>query len=63
VGLSFGSKLYQNVSLSADFSFLSKFIIILLMITGRIGVFTFWSILVMRKKPLKKYPKGEFMLV
>lgn len=63
VGLSFGSKLYKNVSLSADFSFLSKFIIILLMITGRIGVFTFWSILIVRKKPLKKYPRGEFMLV
>ncbi len=63
VGLSFGSKLYPNVSLSADFSFLSKLIIIFLMIIGRIGVFTFWSIFVTRKKSLKSYPKGEFMLV
>lgn len=63
VGLSFGSKLYPNVSLSADFSILSKFIIILLMITGRIGVFTLWNIIIVRKKSFKKYPKGEFMLV
>ncbi len=63
VGLSFGSKIHPNVSLSADFSLFSKCIVILLMIIGRIGVFTVWSILVVRKKTLRKYPRGEFMLV
>ncbi len=63
VGLSLGSKIYPNLSLSADFSPFSKLVIIFLMIIGRIGVFTIWSILVTRKKSLKSYPKGELLIV
>ncbi len=63
VGLTLGSKIYQNVSLSADFSPFSKLVIISLMFIGRIGVFTVWSILVTRKKTLKSYPKGEILIV
>lgn len=63
VGLSLGSKIYKNVSLSADFSPISKLVIISLMIIGRIGVFTVWSILITRKKTLRSYPKGELLIV
>ncbi|MEN3045257.1 MAG: potassium transporter TrkG [Candidatus Hydrothermales bacterium] len=62
VGLSMGSKNLGNVSLSCDFLPITKFIIIILMIIGRIGVFTFWSLIVTRKKTLKAYPKGELMV-
>ncbi|MEO0295171.1 MAG: potassium transporter TrkG, partial [candidate division WOR-3 bacterium] len=63
VGLSLGSKIYPNLSLSTDFSPVSKLVIIFLMIIGRIGVFTVWSILITRKKTLKSYPKGELLIV
>ncbi|MEN3045745.1 MAG: potassium transporter TrkG [Candidatus Hydrothermales bacterium] len=62
VGLSLGSKNFENVSLSCDFSPITKFIIIILMFIGRIGVFTFWSLIVTRRKTLRSYPKGELMV-
>jgi trk system potassium uptake protein TrkH len=62
VGLSYGSSLYNNTSLSADFSIFSKVIVIIFMLIGRTGPITFWNAFIMRRKTLKRYPKAEILL-
>ncbi len=59
VGLSVGT----NLSLSAHFSDVGKFIIIILMFVGRIGIFTF-SIALLKKRRTRNYslPEGRVFL-
>ncbi len=49
VGLSTGSKSFENLSLSADFTNIGKIVIISLMMVGRIGVLTITSSIIKKK--------------
>lgn len=61
VGLSLGNP--QGLSLSADFSPLGKILIILTMITGRVGVLGFMLALLGKEKPSRvKLPEARLLL-
>jgi trk system potassium uptake protein TrkH len=62
VGLSTGSKLFANVSLSADFNVLSKSIIILTMLTGKVGVLTFATYMVEKTKVEIGYTEDRYIV-
>ncbi len=62
VGLSLGSKIYQNVSLSADFSILGKWIIITLMLIGKVGVLSIVALLAEKKAEPVRHVEGKYIV-
>ncbi|MDI6851246.1 MAG: potassium transporter TrkG [bacterium] len=62
VGLSTGSRVFNNVSLSADFNILSKWIIILLMIIGKVGVLSVATYMIERTKIEIGYPEDRYIV-
>ncbi len=62
VGLSVGSVLYDNVSLSADFNVLSKWIIIFLMLVGKVGVLSLATYMVEKAKVEIGYPEDKYIV-
>ncbi len=60
VGLSVGNG--GTLSYSANFSYFSKFIIIVTMLTGRLGPLTLFTALVKQKVETIKYPEGRLMI-
>nr|KXH70665.1 MAG: hypothetical protein AM324_01050 [Candidatus Thorarchaeota archaeon SMTZ1-83] len=62
VGLSLGSTVKANVSLSHEFSPLGKFIIVATMLSGRIGPLTIGSALLGVKRPKVRYPEAKIMI-
>ncbi|MEO0259035.1 MAG: potassium transporter TrkG [candidate division WOR-3 bacterium] len=62
VGLSTGSKIYSAVSLSADFNVLSKCIIILTMLVGKVGVLTLATYIVEKAKVEIGYPEDRYIV-
>ncbi len=60
VGLSLGSDIGYNYSLSGDFSIFGKIIIIFIMFTGRVGIMTATNAFISkRKKETISYPKTK----
>jgi trk system potassium uptake protein TrkH len=62
VGLSTGSRIFSYVSLSADFNVLSKWIIILLMIVGKIGVLSVATYMIERAKVEIGFPEDRYIV-
>ncbi len=62
VGLSFGSFNTPFVSLSHDFTILSKWIIILIMLTGKVGVLSLAFSMIDVKKEQIEYPEGHYVV-
>ncbi len=62
VGLSFGSQHFQNVSLAADFTDAGKFIIIVTMLVGKVGILAALSSIVRREREYFRYPEGKYIV-
>ncbi len=62
VGLSTGSRLYSNVSLSADFIVLSRWIIIVLMLVGKIGILSLATYMIEKSKVEIGYPEDRYIV-
>ncbi len=62
VGLSFGSFKTPFVSLSHDFTILGKWIIILTMLTGKVGVLSLAFSMIEGKKEQIDYPEGHYVV-
>lgn len=62
VGLSTGSRIFSYVSLSADFNVLSKWIIILLMIVGKVGVLSVATYMIERTKVEIGFPEDRYIV-
>ncbi len=62
VGLSFGSFTTKFVSLSHDFTILSKWIIILTMLTGKVGVLSLAFSMIESKKEQIDFPEGHYVV-
>lgn len=62
VGLSFGSFTTPFVSLSHDFTVLGKWIIILIMLTGKVGVLSLAFSMIEAKKEHIEYPEGHYVV-
>ena len=62
VGLSFGSFKTPFVSLSHDFTILGKWIIILTMLTGKVGVLSLAFSMIEGKKEQINYPEGHYVV-
>ncbi len=62
VGLSFGSHHFQNVSLAADFTDAGKFIIIITMLVGKVGILAALSSIVRREREYFRYPEGKYIV-
>jgi len=62
VGLSTGSKLAPNVSLSYDFNVLSKSIIIFTMLVGKIGILSLATYMIEKSKIEIGYPEDRYIV-
>ncbi len=62
VGLSLGSKIYHNVSLSADFSIFGKWIIISLMLIGKVGVLSIVALISEIKPEPVRHVEGKYIV-
>ncbi len=62
VGLSFGSVAHKNVSLAADFTNAGKFIIIITMLVGKVGILAALSSFVRRERQYFRYPEGKYIV-
>jgi len=62
VGLSLGSKTMANVSLAADFSILGKWIIITLMLIGKVGVLSLVALISEIKPEPVRHVEGKYIV-
>jgi len=62
VGLSWGSFQHKFVSLSADFNIPAKWVIILTMLAGKVGVLSLASLIVEKKKEEIGYVPGKYVV-
>ncbi|MEO0102714.1 MAG: TrkH family potassium uptake protein [candidate division WOR-3 bacterium] len=62
VGLSIGSKVRGDVSASYDFSLWAKFIIVLVMFCGRVGVINILRLVIKEKRRHFEYPEEEISI-
>ncbi len=62
VGLSLGSKMYHNVSLAADFSIFGKWIIISLMLIGKVGVLSIVALISEIKPEPVRHVEGKYIV-